>query len=111
MSPEALKAAHARLRTGVSRLRAALSVPAQAEGALDEAARAVLPELFQHVTAPDADTRCETDHLTLRSLARDFQVVVENPQLYPYAHRARLAAALADALSGHLDFETAFLLR
>lgn len=111
MSPEALKAAHARLRAGVSRLREALSEPAQAEGALDAAARAVLPELFQHVTDPDADRRCEPEHLSLRSLARDFQVVVENPQLYPYAHRARLAAALADAVTAHLDFETAFLLR
>lgn len=111
MSPEELRAVHAHLKGGVARLRAALSSGGGPEAALDAAAKAVLPGLFQHVTAPDSDIRCETEHLSLRSLARDFQVVVDNPQIYPYSHRARLAAALADAVAAHLDFETAFLLR
>lgn len=108
---EALKARQAGLRTGVSRLRAALSASKESAEELAGAANALLPLLFQHVTAPKVDARCEGDHLSLRSLARDFQFVLENPSLYPYPHRARLAASLADALSAHLDRELEFLLR
>lgn len=108
---EALKARQAGLRSGVSRLRAALRASEEPAAELDAAARALLPPLFQHVTAPKVDARCEGDHLSLRSLARDFQFVLENPALYPYDHRARLASSLADALAGHLDRELEFLLR
>lgn len=120
-----LRREHARLRTGISRVRDALAAPGEAGAALAAAARGLLPELFQHEAAepPRLDAllagragaarlkfRAEGEHLTLRSLARDLQFVLEHPQLYAFDHRARLTRALADALAAHLDFEEAELL-
>lgn len=124
-SAEPLRREHARLRAEISRLRDALAAPGEGGEALAAAARRLLPELFQHEAAgpprlesllagragaPRLKARAEGEHLSLRSLARDLQFVLERPQVYSLDHRARLSRALADALAEHLAFEEAEIL-
>lgn len=109
---EALRREHAALRARLGRLREALSALGAERGPLAAAVRELLPELFQHVAMGlDLPAQLESEHLSLRSLGRDLQVVLENPQLYPDSHLARLAGTLAASLSTHLDREMARLLR
>ena len=74
--------------------------------------------LFQHEAseafrslAGTKGVRFESEHLSLRSLARDLRTVWDDPQAYPFPHAARLAMALADAVGTHLDAESDELLR
>ncbi|TBR23511.1 hemerythrin domain-containing protein [bacterium] len=116
--PIELKRQHQTLRARVSRLREALAAPGDQRAALASAVGELLPELFQHESGEAARlgpllegrpaslrVRVEGEHLTLRSLARDLQLVLQNPNLYPYEHLARLSRGLADGLSAHIDFE------
>lgn len=121
---EALKGEHERLRSGVSRLKAALSRSGSRSTEVTETLSGLLAELFQHeasaawrTLAGERDAagrsaaRIEAEHLSMRSLARDLRTVYDAPQSYPFHHAARLAHSLADALTAHLDVESAELLR
>lgn len=123
---EALTGEHERLKAAVSRLREALAGSEARTPEVAEALSRLADGLFQHEASdawrtlaatdgPDAarrlTSRVEGEHLSLRSLARDLRTVFDAPQSYPFPHAARLALALAEALSAHLDVEAAELLR
>ena len=115
---EGLQAEHGLLRERAARLKAAFGSATARGPELAEAVTALSDALFQH-EASDAfrtlggakGARFESEHLSLRSLARDLRTVWGDAQSYPFPHAARLAFALAAAVETHLDAEAAELLR
>lgn len=115
---EALHAEHELLRARASRLKAAFGGASARGPELAEAVTALSDALFQHeasdvfrTLAGTKSGRFESEHLSLRSLARDLRTVWDDPQAYPFPHAARLALTLADAVGTHLESESDELLR
>ena len=110
-----LRAEHAVLGTLLARLSAAGNQRAVLVDALDE----FLPRLFQHETREEGILKArlrgavarallaktEGEHLTLRSLVRDIELVQAHPELYAVDHLSRLARRLVDALGAHFSYE------
>lgn len=109
MLSTALRQEHDGLRELISRLKSGLAEAPVGREPLAASVRPLLVALFQHEAgeAGLVTERFAAEHLTLRSLARDLQIVVEDGQLYTVEHLARLASALADALLAHMDGEEA----